>query len=61
MRTSRGAAVRVVAKLVDVHSSLGMGVVAGDVVGDSGGRGFGGLLESHDAGDFRVSSEDGDW
>jgi len=35
--TSRGAAIGVVAELVDVHSSLGIGVVAADIVGDGGG------------------------
>lgn len=38
VRTGRGAAVGVVAELVDVHASLGVGIVARDVVGD-GGRG----------------------
>ena len=45
---------------MDVHASLSIGVVAGDVVGDGGGRRLGALLERDSAGDFRVSSEDGD-
>ena len=60
VRTSRGTAVGVVAELVDVHSSLGVGVVAGNVVGDGGGRGLGVLLKAHDARDFGVSAKDGD-
>jgi len=60
VRTGAGAAVGVVAKLVDVHATLGVGVVPGDVPGDGGGRGLGGLLEGHLAGDLGVSSEDGD-
>lgn len=60
MRTSTCAAVGVVTELMNVHASLSIGVVAGDVVGDGGRRGFGGLLEGHLTSDFRVSSEDGD-
>lgn len=46
---------------MDVHATLSIGVVAGDVVGDGGRRGLGRLFESHLACDFRVSPEDGDW
>lgn len=60
MRASGRAAVGVVAKLVDMNSSLGIGVVAGDVIGDGGGCGLGALLKGYGARDFRVSSEDGD-
>lgn len=38
MGTGAGAAVGVVAELVDVHAALGIGVVAGEIVGDGGGR-----------------------
>ena len=37
MRTSTCAAVCVVAELMDMHATLGGGVVAADVVGDGGG------------------------
>lgn len=60
VRASRRAAVGVVAELVNVHASLGIRVAAADVVVDGGGRGLGALLERHDSGDLRVSSEDGD-
>ena len=36
VRPSAGAAVAVVTELVDVHATLGGGVVPGDVVGDGG-------------------------
>jgi hypothetical protein len=44
---------------MDVHTTLGVGVVAGDVPGDGGRGGFGGLLEGHLAGDLGVSPENG--
>ena len=37
VRTSTGAAICVVAELMNVHATLGGGVVAADVVGDGGG------------------------
>jgi hypothetical protein len=61
VRASRGAAVGVVAKLVDVEAALGVGVVAGDVVGYGCGRGLAGLLEGYGPGDLGVASEDGHW
>ena len=60
MRTSRCATVGVVTKLMDVHATLSIGVVAGDVVGDGGRRGLGRLFEGHLACDFRVSPENSD-
>jgi hypothetical protein len=60
MRARAGAAVGVVAKGVDVHAALGVGVVARDVVGDGRGRRLGGLLEGYGAFDVGVSAEDGD-
>ena len=56
----RGAAIGVVAKLVDVHATLGRRIAAADVVGDGRGGGFGLLLERDDAGDFGVATDDGD-
>ena len=37
MRASTGATVGVITELVDVHTTLGGGVVALDVIGDGGG------------------------
>ena len=58
--TSRGAAVGVVAELMDVEAALGGRVVAGDVVGDCCGGGFGGLFEVDGSADGFFSAEDGD-
>lgn len=52
MGTSGGAAVGVVAELMDVHATLGIGIVAGDVPGDGGGGGLGLLLEGNGSGDL---------
>lgn len=61
MRASRGATVGVVAKGVDVHATLGTGILAGDVPGDLGRGRLGVLLEHHGSGDLRVTSDDADW
>lgn len=61
MRAGRGAAVGVVAKGVDVEATLGVGVIAGDVVGDGGRGTLRGLLEDDGAGDLGVSSEDSNY
>lgn len=61
VRAGRGAAVGVVTKGVDVEASLGVGVVAGDVPGDGGGRRLGRLLKHNGAGDLGVSTEDSDY
>jgi hypothetical protein len=58
VRASGGAAVGVVAELMNVETALGVGVMACDVVGDGGGAGLGGLLEGHGAGDLGVAAED---
>lgn len=58
MRTSGGAAVGVVTELVNVESTLSVGVVAGDVPGDGGRGTLGSLLESDGAGDLSVTTED---
>lgn len=60
VRASGCTAVSVVPKLVDVHASLGAGVMTGDVPGDVGRSGLGALLESHRSLDVGVSSDDGD-
>lgn len=61
MRSSACAAVGVVAKSVDVHATLSVGVVAGDVPCDLGVGGIALLLEGDGALDVGVSTEDGDW
>lgn len=61
VRAGGGAAVGVVAELVDVHAALGGGVVAFDVVGYGCGGGFGGLFEGYGASDGGVTAEDCDW
>jgi hypothetical protein len=58
VRAGRGAAIGVVTKGVDVEATLGVGVIAGDVVGDGGRGTLRGLLEDDGAGDLCVSSED---
>lgn len=60
MRASAGAAIGVVAKGVNMHAALGIGVVAGDVVGDGGLCVFRGLLKRHRALDIGVSTENSD-
>jgi hypothetical protein len=57
VRTSGGAAVGVVTELVNVESTLSVGVVASDVPGDGGGGTLVGLLEGHGAGDLSVTTE----
>lgn len=52
MRTGRGATVGVVTKGVDVHATLGIGIVARDVPRDLGGSGLGLLLEDESSGDL---------
>lgn len=58
MRTSGGAAVGVVTELVNVESTLSVGVVAGDVPRDSGGGVLVSLLKGDGAGDLSVTTED---
>lgn len=47
MRSGRGASVAVVTKFVDVHSTLGVGVIASNIVGDGGRRRLALLSESN--------------
>ena len=58
VRASAGAAVGIVAELVDVHAALGILIMVLDVVGDGGWGGFGSLLEGDGAADFGVAAED---
>ena len=55
-----GAAVGVVAKGVDVHASLGVGIVACDVVGNGRWARLRGLFEGYDALDVGVSAKNSD-
>lgn len=61
MRTGASAAVGVVAELMDMHSTLCVGIVARDVVGNGSGRILVRLLEGDGALDFRVSTEDSNY
>ena len=58
MRAGRRAAVGVVAELVDVHATLGVGVIPMDLVGDCGGGGLVRLVEGDGSADFGVTAED---
>lgn len=60
MGASRGAAVGVVTKGVDVEAALGIGVVAGNIPGDDGRGALALLLEDDGAGHLRVTTEDAD-
>ena len=60
MRAGRGTTVGVVTELMDVHATLGVGVVACDVVGDGCWGGLGGLLEGDGSLDVGVTAEDCD-
>lgn len=61
VRPSASAAIGVVAKGVDVHATLRVGVVAGQVIADGRLGTLGVLLEGYRALDVGVSTEDGDW
>ena len=58
---SRGAAVGVVTELVDVETTLSVGIVTGDVPGDGSGGVLVSLLEGDGTGDLRVTAEDSNW
>ena len=60
VRTGAGAAVGVVTEGVDVHAALSVGIVAGDVPGDLGLGGLGGLLEGDGALDVGVTTDNSD-
>lgn len=57
MRTSGCAAIGVVTKLMDVHATLSVGIVAGDVPSNGCGGVFGFLLEGDGTGDLGVTSD----
>lgn len=56
--TGRRAAVGVVTKGVDVEAALGVGVVAGQVVGDTGGGGLGVLLKGDGTRHLGITTND---
>jgi len=56
VRTSGGATVGVVTELVNVETTLSVGVVTSDVPGDGGGGTLIRLLEGNSAGDLRVTT-----
>lgn len=58
VRAGRGAAVGVVTKGVDVHATLGVGIVAADVPGNGGRGRLGLLLEGDGARDLGVTPDD---
>ena len=57
MGASGGAAVGVVTELVNVESTLSVGVVAGDVPGNGGRGTLASLLEGNGAADLSVTTE----
>lgn len=59
MRTSRSAAIGVVAKGVNVETTLSIGVVAGDVPSDGSGSRLRLLLEGDGTANLGVTSENG--
>ena len=61
VRSGRGAAVGVVAEGVNVHTTLSVGVVAGDVPCDGGLRVLVGLLEGDGSLDVGVSTDNSDY
>jgi hypothetical protein len=61
VRAGRGATVGVVTELVDVETTLSVGVVTGDVPRDGGCGTLVGLLEGDSAGDLGIPTEDSDW
>jgi hypothetical protein len=54
---SGGATVGVVTELVNVETTLSIGIVAGDVPGDGGRGALVSLLEGDGAGDLSVTTE----
>lgn len=60
MRSGTSAPIGVVAEGMDMHTALGVSVVAGNVPADGRLGALGGLLELHGASDFGITTEDGD-
>lgn len=60
MRSSGSTSVGIISKLMDVEASLGIGIVAADMISDLCGSRFGDLLEGDDPADFGITTKDGD-
>lgn len=60
VRACTSATVGIVAELMDVHSPLGRRIMAGDIVGDGGRRGFTRLFKGDGAFDIGVTTENCD-
>lgn len=58
MRTGRSATIGVVTELVNVETTLGIGVVASDVPADGGGTVLLLLLKGDGTGDLSVATKD---
>ena len=61
MRTGGSASIGVVAKGVNVHATLSIGIVTGDVPRDGGVGTLRGLLEGDGTSDLGVSTENSDY
>jgi hypothetical protein len=61
VRTGTRASIGVVAKSVNVHTTLSVGIVASDVPGNGGVGRLRGLLEDDGTRDFGVTSENSDY
>lgn len=61
VRASRGATVGVVTKLVDVHASQRVGIIARDVPRDGGWVVFVFLFEVDNSANLRISSDNSNW
>jgi hypothetical protein len=57
MGASGCAAIGVVTKLMNMHATLSIGIISGDVPCDGGWGGLGGLLECNSSGDLRITSQ----
>jgi hypothetical protein len=60
VRASGRAAVGVITEGMDVHTTLGVRIVARDVPADGGGIGLGSLFKGNSAGDLGVTTDDTD-
>lgn len=61
MRSGRSASVGIIAKLMDVPASFGVGIVAADMISDLRGSRLGDLFEGNGSGDLGVPAKDRNW